>query len=571
MNRGNQSASEASRRQTVTVFGDDRGASNVIGFVLAFAITTSTFAIYQGDVVPHQVQATEFEHSQSVETDMERLQRALRRSGVDGAPRSATVRVAASYKPRAFGMNPPESVGRLEAGPPRQVEVTGFKRENPGSGAYWDGSTRTFDTRLLSLGLDYTRMRTAPSYHLEHGMVTKEFHNGKTDLRSGGGFITSGAVNLQLLESDLSRTSPTASLDVHPVSEADDHTTLETESGGGTIELPTTLSETEWENYADDRAHVSVSSYDDASDPHRVTLSFDGGRMYDLRISRLSLGEEQPAPTAHHVAAVSKRTQHLDPDTNYQFTVEVRDEYGNPVDDTTVSLSVQSGSGTLVQGSSVTTGADGVAQFTYTTGSSPPDPTVVRAGIDDESPNYEYTEFELSTSGAGAGAGAGSGNPVYTVSTPNQQYTGLNDVDTLYLNDGSAVSTGDCLLSVCSGGRSIAADLTLDGSTEQYRVQVQLYDDTNDDGAPEKGRTKVVRYSDDEVVFEGDLTESAVDAITDDDASTRTDVFDENAYDFGGLSLTDPSDDTFDQTIQDATMMTNAVQGRVDVDEEPDD
>jgi hypothetical protein len=556
MNRGNQSASEASRRQTVTVFGDDRGASNVIGFVLAFAITTSTFAIYQGDVVPHQVQATEFEHSQSVETDMERLQRALRRSGVDGAPRSATVRVAASYKPRAFGMNPPESVGRLEAGPPRQVEVTGFKRENPGSGAYWDGSTRTFDTRLLSLGLDYTRMRTAPSYHLEHGMVTKEFHNGKTDLRSGGGFITSGAVNLQLLESDLSRTSPTASLDVHPVSEADDHTTLETESGGGTIELPTTLSETEWENYADDRAHVSVSSYDDASDPHRVTLSFDGDRMYELRISQLSVGEEQPAPTAHHLTAVSDRNRHLDAETNYQLAVQVRDEYGNPVDDTTVDLDILGGAGgTLVQGSSVTTGADGVAQFTYTSPSTVSSDIEVRARVDDGSPSYEDTTFVLSTGTTNPTPGT---NPTYTLTTPNQMHAGLGEAEELYLNEGVEVAGANCVVASCNSG-SVAMDASLDGDDHRYRVQVELTDGIDIDDEVDGGQTKI--YEDGTAVFQCALEESAVRDIVDDDSSSRTDIFDEDNYD----TLCTVS---FDETIEDPTLVLNEMEGRVTIDPE---
>ncbi len=108
--------------------------------------------------------------------------------------------------------------------------------------------------------------------------------------------------------------------------------------------------------------YVSGFDFDSTTSPNTMTLTFERGVSYDLKLSKVGVGSGVTDTKSTYVVPVSGDDLPLSPGDARRFTVEVRDEYNNPVSGEQVSWDGAALGGTATS----TTGPDGRATLDYT-------------------------------------------------------------------------------------------------------------------------------------------------------------------------------------------------------------
>lgn len=455
------------------MLGDQRGVSTVLGFVLAFSLVVTTFAIYQADVVPHQNEEIEFEYATELQGELSHVKEALDGVAATGVESTVTVPGAPTYPKRALGINARPSAGRLATTGTYDVALEGFEA----TGEYWDGTRRTYDTRLLRFTPRFNYYETNVSFLVANGVFVKRFPGRDVTTWRRGRVVSGNQINVVLLSGELSRTGRDIAVPLRAVSSSTAYRTV-TVDGSATVEVPTVRSQSTWDEVAaanDNITAVTVTTPPGPGDHAEITL--DEGQ-YELRVANVTVGEPRTPDAAYvtlePVTAVTA--------TNGQtFVVTTRDRFGNPVANVDVDVSL-SGQGALTS-QAVTTGDDGRATVGVTNaeiGS-----TTVTARIDDGTPDYEEVTLTV-----GGDSPAGD-ETTFAVYAAGQHFDGLSGAGSLTLSDGMMVTNTetDCLLLGDTGGLLGALIGSLNcGSTDFDSAQGELALDTS-------AGTFTVRYS----------------------------------------------------------------------------
>lgn len=521
-------ASDPGRTATWTLF-EDRASTQVLGFALMFAVTMTTFALYQADVVPHQNREVEFDHNQEMASELSALRGALDTTTTRGVPASRSVELGEDYPARAVAVNPPNPTGALRTSAPEPLSLHGLVSSDA---RYWDGSTRSFDTRLLRYRGSYNHI-TGDRYGFEHGMTVKRYQQGGSRvLAEDPGVVEGTRINVPLLAGSYERHGKLETVEFRPVSSGTEWHRLTAQSVGGTdpyVELPTLLERDDWVAMVAGNPDISVSSYTSPAGggAGTVRLELTPGETYQIRLTKAAVsGGTAAAPaTAEYLSPGSKTTPSVGPDTPATLTVTARDRYGNPVAGEEVSFTTTDDDLDDAVGAvpaTVTTDAEGRASVTV-------DPTealdgTVTASIDGGG-GYRELSFTLDTPSGPSGVSA------MTIYTRGQMFENVGGASSLVLKEGRTVpvTDEDCLLVGDTGGgllgsllgalncdsdsiRTIQGVVTLDQQgTHHTTVEYYLFDE-NGDGSLSGGddvATIVFRDRDGEKIFEGELTDGA--------------------------------------------------------------
>ncbi|WP_254279067.1 Ig-like domain-containing protein [Haloarcula marina] len=316
---------------------DDRGVSEVLGAILMFGLLVSLLVLVQVNAVPAQNQQVEFEHSQRVQQDMLALDGALLRAGTENVPASTQIELAARYPSRFFLVNPGVGAGSIETLAPGTVTVSNARA--PSASAYWDGTDRTFDTRVLRYRPNYNEYRNAPTTVYEHNALTNAFQSGATVPVDSGSFIEGDQVMLLLVDGQLSTASTRAvGVETTPLSSPARPLTVTNDTASGiTLTLPTTLSAGDWEAIlADERVanggHVSGIAVSDGTPYNTLTVTLEPGR-YRFRMARVGVGSDVDDTVLgpHYVTPVEEgASESIRADESARVSVRIRDRYNNP-------------------------------------------------------------------------------------------------------------------------------------------------------------------------------------------------------------------------------------------------
>ncbi|MFB6186855.1 MAG: hypothetical protein ABEI86_08325 [Halobacteriaceae archaeon] len=139
---------------TLTLRDDSRGVSEVIGFVMIFAILVIAFSLYQAQLIPNQNEQVEFQHFQDVRDDMVEVHATILEAGQADVAQYPTVTLGTTYPPRLLGVNPPPPVGTL-----RTTQAYSIQIIDPGT-----GSMRV-PTRFLVYTNGYNYLDIAPIWY----------------------------------------------------------------------------------------------------------------------------------------------------------------------------------------------------------------------------------------------------------------------------------------------------------------------------------------------------------------------------------------------------------------------
>ncbi|MES3516471.1 MAG: hypothetical protein PPP58_02285 [Natronomonas sp.] len=326
--------------------GADRAVSPVIGAVLVFALLITVLATFQLAAVPQFVAEEEFQHNERVHGEMSELAGAMSRTASTASGESVAVRTGVRYQQRAILINPPPAAGTLRTTEQREITVENAAAEGE-TGDYWDGSTKTFDTRAFVYEPSYNEYDNAPRTVIETGTAFNRFGGGETVPLGGGGVLDGHRIAITSLTGAFDRSQTgTTTVDIRPHSAPARSVTVTAADDPITLSIPTTLPVEAWETLlSDQRVENGGNVADIAADPEddavRITLreeDEDGPIAYDLRLAQVGV-ESGGSPDATYVTDIAGNGAIIESGEQIRITAEVRDRFDNPVSGTSVEAS----------------------------------------------------------------------------------------------------------------------------------------------------------------------------------------------------------------------------------------
>jgi len=347
----------------------------VLGGILMFALVLMLLVLFQVTLVPSLNEASEFDHSERVQKDMEAVQADLLSASATGAPEELTVETGLRYPERAFLVNPPPVAGSMTTAP-GSVTLEGFFSDDIEVDDFWTGTnSRTYESQLLTYAPAYNEFDNAPTIHYEHSTLYNGFDNGAIVPIGNGKLISGDRINLVLLEGDLSEASTRSiTTRIDPVSAPARTTQLQApnQDGNPTITFTTGLSTEQWreilESELDENGGNVVSVTAGPAGSDTVTIALNNTVVYEVRMTKIGIGSGYGATQrpAYVRTAVGNGTE-LRTNETQEIVFEVLDEFNNPVSGVDVTASASTADGSLVP-VQPTTDLHGRATFEYTAG-----------------------------------------------------------------------------------------------------------------------------------------------------------------------------------------------------------
>jgi hypothetical protein len=336
---------------------DDRGVTVQIGAVLLFGILIIALATAQVAVVPDENATTEFEHNLDAQQSMGDLRNALLAAGRSGDPAAASIQLGTTYEQRTLLINPPPAGGSLRTDGTGDSRVNVTITANADSqyenvNAYWNGTVRTYDTGSIVYSPNYNEYREAPTTVYENTLVANVFAENRTLTRTGQTLIRGNRINLLTLNGTLEENGVMSeSVDARPLSAYTNTVTVKsTASKPLWINITSRLSADTWRNQTlveqktgsgGNVAEVRAISNETRSGVtyHRIGIRLKP-ETYELRGSSVAVGtvseeNKQPKPT---YLVVTEDYEAVGNQSNGTMTVEVRDQFNNPFDGTSVRV-----------------------------------------------------------------------------------------------------------------------------------------------------------------------------------------------------------------------------------------
>lgn len=145
---------------------DTRAVSEVIGFLLVFALLIILLSINQAQIVPQENSEIEFQHFEEVRNDLIGVRAAISTAGQSDVSQFPTVTLGTTYPTRVFAVNPPASTGTLQTTESYPIII-----ENE------TGTSISVPTRFLEYQPRYNELDAGPTY-LENSVLYTESQDG---------------------------------------------------------------------------------------------------------------------------------------------------------------------------------------------------------------------------------------------------------------------------------------------------------------------------------------------------------------------------------------------------------
>ncbi|QKY21417.1 hypothetical protein B4589_013930 [Halolamina sp. CBA1230] len=387
---------------------DDRAQSMQVGAIILFGFLIVGMATFQTTVVPGQNAAIEFDHSQTVQSDMQDFRGNLFRAVDTGLPQPTQVTLGTRYPNRLLFVNPPPPSGRLQT--VNEPNVTMNVSLEDGSGTlpisgehenakeYWESQGLSYNTTKVVYSPDYAEYDNAPETVYGNSVVYNAFENGHTSTLTSQNLVQGNTLNLFALRGELSATRAGAyTADIRSVSQTARTVTVEASDGDPVfLNITSRLSGATWNSDAllgnEANATVTASDRINGSEYNRTTIKLN--KTYRLRAGAIGIGSlaESEVTTEAAYLVVDERSAS-------SVTVEVRDKFNNPVTGERVSSSLGEDRTTDESGQVTYQGISADTVEVWLTGSERNDweeLTVEVSGSDDPSPPSDTDTYEVS-------------------------------------------------------------------------------------------------------------------------------------------------------------------------------
>lgn len=423
--------------------GDDRAQALQVGAILLFGFLVLGLSLYQATVVPDQNRGVEFNAYQDAAADLADLRNDVITAASKDTTTGTNVRTGAAYPSRSVFINPPPPIGELRTTDPRNVTI-----ENVTAVDGESANTELFvETALDGRNYSTRDVRFTPDYNVFDGqpmVVTGQQAYRYTDGEdaqflpmTGQTLLQGDQLNLLLVDGDLSESGATTTVTTEPVSASTRTVTITGDGNDITLRLgtpPGVTAET-WVNRTGEQLNASNPRVLDVEpDGDRIRIVLDGSETYKLKLAKVEVREENDVSvvgdtTAEYVVADSPATLTIQRGSRTELTVEVRDEFNNPVAGEEVTFTRDRGEFVLADGTrtnttTVTTNSEGKATVVYsaTNGDDAIEAGSVTVDASIGGASYQTATFDIGVTKSGSGGssftfadfqvlGAEPGNP----------------------------------------------------------------------------------------------------------------------------------------------------------------
>lgn len=225
----------------VKFFEDERGVSEVVGFILLFGFIIILMSVWQAQVVPAENSKTEFKHYTGGQGEMSELRSDYIDAAETGTKRSVTIKLGTTFPTRILFINRPPPQGQIHTEMPSNGTITasGFDVSRV------CGLDSPVKTRSITFNTDYNHFSDSetPPYIFENTVVYTQTPDGKVFFESDQALVQGSTLNLYPLTSNTSHSGVEG--------KSIDFTGAETGeievSGPISVTLPTALSDEQWE------------------------------------------------------------------------------------------------------------------------------------------------------------------------------------------------------------------------------------------------------------------------------------------------------------------------------------
>ncbi|ELZ26925.1 hypothetical protein C475_08321 [Halosimplex carlsbadense 2-9-1] len=351
---------------------DDRGQSIQIGAVLIFAALILLLSLYQATIVPQQNEQVEFDHNQQVRGDLLDLRNAVTSMFGESASRSVSIQLGTTYPSRVLAVNPPPVSGLLRTVGTADGSVY-FGLANAvaldsETDDFWNGTgpIREYSTGAVVYRPSYNEYGQPPRTVYDSTVLYDDFtFEEATITRSEQALVSGSTISLVALNGSLQRSASGATaVDVRSVNASSTTVSVKNKTNGPlTIQFSTRLSRSTWEGLLEDESNfIRVRSVGTGPGEFE-TLAIDlKPGTYDLRMAKVGVGTRVTGTDPAYMTDVAADGSTVPEDGSVRLTVEVRDEYNNPV--AGVDVTGSPSDGTLAE-TELTTGGDGRVSFVY--------------------------------------------------------------------------------------------------------------------------------------------------------------------------------------------------------------
>jgi hypothetical protein len=383
--------------------GTDRGQALQVGAILLFGILILFLTIYQATAVPAQNKRVEFDSYLEASSDMENVRNDVRYVASRDAVAGTTVKTGAEYPARVVFVNPGPPANRLrtvDSGSFTVSNASAVGSEAAGTRAFWDGSSRSYETKGLRLDTDYNELQVPPVVH-EPGVIYRPANDSveppygpdEVILLSGQSVVEGDRLTLVSMAGRIDAGGRRTLVTTEPKSAHTRTVVVENDTGNVTVTVPSSLSAETWDRslLADQQdpgdAVVAVRNNTSTPDYSAVDVVLRPG-SYQLRLAKVEVRREADSssvadPKPAYVVGTAGDEASVSRDQRVRLTAEVRDRFNNQISGEEILF--RTSDGTFATGGSsanISAGGEGQASALFE-----PDQAgtlTVRAGLDSD-------------------------------------------------------------------------------------------------------------------------------------------------------------------------------------------
>lgn len=400
---------------------DEYGVAPLIGIILIFGAAVVAFAVFQAEVIPSLNEREEISHNEGVQDSMINMQSSIRQSVVQNSPSSSSIDLGVVYTQRFIFANPPPASGRVFTSEPSQVAIQNSVAVNGQKSQYWNGSTKSYDTRTVEYSPDYNEYRNSPRTVMSGRIVYNSFTNERSERAnltvSNQGIVSGNSITILTIRGDLEKRGfEDQNIQIQPQSAPMESHTIEDNGNPVTILFASELSESQWrEQLQGERTQNGGYVTSVSKTNNIVSIQFAQNATYRLRLGHVQVGDPdneidgQPIPA--YIIKTGGDANTISPGSSAQIETTVYDQYGNPISGSEVTAEASGGS--FSNGDSIQTqmsDSNGKVTYLLSTNSDQNSDITINTSLNDPNIGFnsadpkdaQYEIYVLNQSGGGS-------------------------------------------------------------------------------------------------------------------------------------------------------------------------
>ncbi len=251
-----------------------------------FGFLVPLIGLNQVALVPENNKEIEFNHYQSVQSEVSDARSALVQSAGTNNPQSASVKLGKQYPVRALARNPPPITGSLQTGSAETLDGGPIDLTNI---CGWNAGN-TPETKPITYTPNYNYLSSANPLEIDNAVAYQET-SGDAVLQSGQVLVRGDELTFLLIKGGVGgQTTKSITIDFIP---SETGTATVSPSSDFTIRIPSELNKTTWQELLANEMSPNgrVLNVQKTGGKVEITLEEDGSTEYDVKCTTIGINQ----------------------------------------------------------------------------------------------------------------------------------------------------------------------------------------------------------------------------------------------------------------------------------------